>query len=106
MAEEMPVGLRIEPDRLPPVGRHGDAEAARPAGKRDPFARAWAKRDVMAALRKLDRAEIAAVEREQSRGKGAAIVAARGGEQLNLAAGGPGGMARQSEAAQHCLPHR
>src|SRR5258705_4569725 len=51
----------------------------------------------MPALRKLDRAEIAAVEREQSRGIGAAIVAARRGEQLKLAAGGLGGMARQSE---------
>ena len=51
MAEEMPVRFRMEPDRLAPVGRHGDAEAARPAGKRHPFARAWAKRDVMAALR-------------------------------------------------------
>ena len=67
MAEEMPVRFRMEPDRLAPVGRHGDAEAARPAGKRHPFARAWAKRDVMAAFRQLDGADIAAVEREQCR---------------------------------------
>src|SRR5262249_21854067 len=98
MAEEMPVRLRMEPDRLPPVGRHGHAEAARPARKRHPFTRAWAKGDVMAALRKLDGAEVAAVEREQCRGIGAAIVAAGGGEQF-LAACGICGLPRQSEAS-------
>ena len=37
MAEEMPVGLRGEPDRLPPVGGHGDAEAAWARGQTRPI---------------------------------------------------------------------
>ena len=59
MAEEMAVGLGGEPDRRPRIERHGDAEAARAAGESDPFAAVGLKRDVMAALRQLDRSHIA-----------------------------------------------
>ena len=84
MAEEMPVGLGAEPGRRPAIGGHGDTKTSRPAGKGDPFVRARAQRDVVTALGQLNRADIAALEREQSRGVAAAIVAARGGEQLHV----------------------
>ena len=96
MAEEMPVGLGVEPGRRPAVGGDGNTETSRPAGKGDPFVRAGAQRDVMAALGQLDRADIAALEREQRRGVAAAIVAARGGEQLHVVRG-PGAIPRHGE---------
>src|SRR6185503_4255841 len=97
MAEEMPVGLGAEPGRRPAIGGHGDTKTSGPAGEGDPFVCARAQSDVVTALGQLNRANIAAVEREQSRGVTAAIVAARGGEQLHVSCG-LGAMPRKAES--------
>ena len=66
MAEEMPVGLRGEPPRLPLAAGNGDAEAPRPPGEGHPFVGAWTERDVVAARGQLNRFNVALVEREQT----------------------------------------
>ena len=98
MAEEMAVGLGAEPGRRPAIGGHRDAKTSGTAGEGDPFLRAGAQRDVVAALGQLHRTHIAALEREQGRGVTAAIVAARGGEQLHVSRG-LGAMPRHAESA-------
>ncbi len=59
VAEEVTIGLGGEPDRRPRIERDGDAEAAGTARESDPFAAVGLERDVVAALRQLDRPHIA-----------------------------------------------
>ena len=91
VAEEVTVGLGGEPDRRPCIERDRDAEAARPPRESDPFAAVGLERDVVAALRQLDRPHIA-VEGEQRGREIAPVVPARGGEAFGLgtAAAAPG----------------
>src|SRR5581483_12010356 len=95
VAEEMAVWLRGEPDGRTGVERDRHAEASWPSCEGHPFAAVRLERDIVAAAGKLDRADIAALQIEQSRGIGAAIVPACGSEALRLEGGG--GLSRQRQ---------
>ena len=87
MTEEVAVGLGGEPDGGTRIKGDGHAEAPRSPREGHPFTGVRLHGDVVAAAGKLDRADVAAVQAEQSGGIGAAVILARGSKALGCKGG-------------------
>ena len=87
VAEEVAIWLGGEPDRRARIERDGDAEAAGTARESDPFAAVGLERDVVAALRQLNRPHIAVLRVNSAAEKLPLIVPACGGETFGVGRG-------------------